>query len=168
MDTNSNHDLLNQFKHLVAENQSLKVRLEEYQYYTSIKDKEIQELRLQIASNNEAKSRLDNQVMELELLQNYMDDMEPVAAGAVNRELDLQQEVGHCISLKHKLDHLKQQYTFLQTQSTDLQGQLQELKNRNLLLQQETSRIAELQSLLADAEQERDEWKALSAFKENK
>ena len=168
MDIKVNAGLLDQIRHLVSENESLKGRLGEYQYNTSIKEIAIQELRLQIASSNETKSRFDNQAMELELLQNYMGDMEQEITGAENWELDLHQQARHGIGLKHQFDDLKQQYIFLQTQLTDLQTQLQESKKRNLLLQQESSRIAELESLLADAEQERDEWKALSAFNEQK
>ena len=165
MDT-SNIDLLKQFKHLVAENESLKARLDEYQYIITIKEKEILELRLQIANDNEIKSLLDNQVMELELLQNYIGDMDQEEEGSGKTEMYMQQQGGISVNVKHQLYKLKQQYTYLQTQLNDLQILLQELNNRNLLLQQQASRIAELESFLADAEQERDEWKAPSNLKE--
>jgi chromosome segregation ATPase len=166
MEIADNLDLLNKVKQLVAENTSLKARLEEYQYSIVSKEKELHELKLTIANSNEIRSSLDNKIFELELLQNYMGDMEKEAAGAVNREQELRQQVGHAISVSHQLQDLKQQYTYLQTQVTDQQTQLQELNNRNLLLQQQTSRIALLETLLADAEQERDEWKALAGLKE--
>jgi predicted nucleic acid-binding Zn-ribbon protein len=162
MDVTDNDSL----KHLVAENESLKARLDEYQYTIVIKQKEILELRLQIANDNEIKSNLDNQVIELELLQNYISDMDKEAAGTANKGMDFHQQAAGSINVKDQLYDLKQQYTYLQTQLTDLQTQLQELGNRNLLLQQQTNRIAELESFLADAEQERDEWKALANLKE--
>lgn len=163
MDSIDNTDLL---KHLVAENESLKARMDEYQYTIAIKEKEILELRLHIANDNEIKSHLDNQVIELEVLQNYINDMDKETAISAHREINLQPQAINAANVKNQLHDLKQQYTYLQTQLTDLQTQLQELNNRNLLLQQQTSRIAELESFLADAEQERDEWKALAGLKE--
>ena len=159
-------DTPDSLKHLVAENESLKARLDEYQYTIVSKQKEILELRLQIAADNEIKSNLDNQVMELEVLQNYIGDMDQAAAVSANRAISLQQNTGNSANVKDQLYDLKQQYTSMQTQLTNLQTQLQELNNRNLLLQQQSSRIAELESFLADAEQERDEWKALVDLKE--
>ena len=159
-------DTPDSLKHLVAENESLKARLDEYQYTIVSKQKEILELRLQIAADNEIKSNLDNQVMELEVLQNYIGDMDQAAAVSANRAISLQQNAGNSANVKDQLYDFKKQYTSMQTQLTNLQTQLQELNNRNLLLQQQSSRIAELESFLADAEQERDEWKALVDLKE--
>ena len=159
----ANNDSL---KHLVAENESLKERLNEYQYTIVVKEKEILELRLQIAQDNEIKSHLDNQARELELLQNYIGDIDQDTAGSANSQMYLQQQASGAVNVKHQLQDLKQQHAYLQTQLTDLQTQLQDLNNRNILLQQQTNRIAELESFLADAEQERDEWKALTNLKE--
>jgi chromosome segregation ATPase len=156
----TNNDSL---KHLVAENESLKERLNEYQYTIIVKEKEILELRLQLARDNEIKSHLDNQAMELELLQSYIVDIDHQTAESDSSQIHLHQQANDPI---HQLQDLKQQYAYLQTQLTELQTRLQELTNRNLLLQQQTNTIAELESFLADAEQERDEWKALANLKE--
>ena len=168
MDNMDNADILNKIKHLAAENESLKAMLQEYQYNISLKEKIIQELNLQIDSSNEAKSLLDNQAAELEFLQNYLGDAKQDMAGSVNREWYLTPQPGKEVGLKYQLKHLIQQETFLQTQLAAMQIRLQELTTQNLLLQQETSRIASLQMLLADAVQERDEWKALAALREKK
>ncbi len=168
MDNIDNADVLNQIKHLLAENESLKAMLQEYQYNTSLKEKIIQELNLQIDSNNEAKSQFDNQAAELEFLQNYVGDAKQEIAGSVNRELYLTPQPGMEAGLKYQFEHLIQKEAFLQTQLAAMQTRLQELTTQNLLLQQETSRIAGLQILLADAVQERDEWKALAALREEK
>ena len=72
------------------------------------------------------------------------------------------------VGLKYQLEHLIQNETFLQTQSAAMQFRLQELTTRNLLLQQETTLITGLLMQLADAVQERDEWKALAALREEK
>ena len=158
-------DLLQQIKSLVAENVHLKSRLDELQSYTAFKEQEVQELKLKIAAGTETKSKLDNQLLEIEILQNYMAGLQQKAAGAVNRELDLEQQIGNDISEHHQFQDLQQQYIYLQAQLTDLQDQLQECNSRNVVLQQETSRMAVQESLLADAQQERDEWKALVKLK---
>jgi predicted RNase H-like nuclease (RuvC/YqgF family) len=147
---------------LIAENESLKGRLEEYQHMIVMKEKEILELRLQISGDNEIKSNFDNQVAEMELLHNYLSDIELRAEGSAIVGVSHQQNV----NIKNQIHDLKQHYTRLQTQLNDLQTQIQNVNNRNLLLQQQNGRIAELESLLEDAEQDRDEWKAVAKLKE--
>ena len=166
MDNTDKIDLAVQIKQLVAENANLRARLEENEFNTTIKEREMLDMKQQIVNSNELTSRLDNHVMELELLQNYMDDLSKGKEGIINRPTGLQQLPGEGVGFKHQLEDLQQQYNYLKINVADLQHQLQDLKNRNLLLQQQASQIAELESRLADAEQERDEWKALSALKE--
>lgn len=166
MDNKDKNDLLIQLKQLVSENVNLRARLEEYEFNATIKEREMLDMKQQIVNSNELTSRLDNQVMELELLQNYMDDLSKEKEGAINMQMDLQQLSGHGVGFKHQLENIQQQYNYLKIHVEDLQVQLQDLKTRNLLLQQQASQIAELESRLADAEQERDEWKALSTLKE--
>ena len=165
MDNTDKIDLAVQIKQLVAENTNLRARLEENEFNTTIKEWERLDMKQQIVNGIELTSRLDNQAMELELLQNYMDPLSK-EEGILNRPFDLQPLSGDIVGFKHQLEDLQQQYNYLKINVADLQHQLQNLKNRNLLLQQQASQIAELESRLADAEQERDEWKALAALKE--
>ena len=165
MDNTDKIDLAVQIKQLVAENTNLRARLEENEFNTTIKEWERLDMKQQIVNGTELTSRLDNQAMELELLQNYMDALSK-EEGILNRPIDLQPLSGDSVGFKYQLEDLQQQYNYLKINVADLQYQLQDLKNRNLLLQQQASQIAELESRLADAEQERDEWKALAALKE--
>ena len=121
MDNMDNADTLNQIEHLVAEIESLKAMLLEYQHNISLKEKIIQELHLQIDSNNEAKSQFDNQAAELEFLQNYLADAKQEIAGSVYRELYLSPLPAKEVGLKYQLEHLIQNETFLQTQSAAMQ-----------------------------------------------
>ncbi|MBC7626446.1 hypothetical protein [Ferruginibacter sp.] len=164
MENNDANDLLIQLKQLVSENAGLRARVEEYEFNATVKEREMLVIKQQLGNNNELTSRLDNQVMEMELLHNFMDNPSTEKESVVNIQMELQN--GQSVGFKHQLEDLRQQYNYLQILVTDLQTQVQDLKNKNLLLQQQGSRIAELESLLADAEQERDEWKALSALKE--
>lgn len=163
MENNDANDLLIQLKQLVSENAGLRARVEEYEFNATVKEREMLVIKQQLGNNNELTSRLDNQVMEMELLHNFMDNPSTEKESAVNIQMELQN--GQSAGFKHQLEDLRQQYSYLQILVTDLQTQVQDLKNKNLLLQQQGSRIAELESLLADAEQERDEWKSLSALK---
>jgi chromosome segregation ATPase len=159
MDIHDNQSLINKIKYLVAENESLKARVNECEFIAANRQKTIQELKLQMNENSEVRSRLDEQVIELENLQVSIDKIIAFNPGS-------QQPPGLQNDLRHQLNEHQQQFTYLQTQLSDLQSQLQELKTRNLLLQQQSGRVAELESMLADAEQERDEWKALTKLRE--
>jgi uncharacterized coiled-coil protein SlyX len=159
MDNSDNQSLINKIKYLVAENESFKERINEYEFIAASRQKIIQELKLQMNENSDVKSRLDEQVMELENLQVSIDKIIAFNPGSFQPH-SLQND------LSHQLIEHQQKFTYSQTQLSDLQSQLQELKNRNLLLQQQSGRVAELESLLADAEQERDEWKVLAKLKE--
>ncbi|WP_301924472.1 hypothetical protein [Ferruginibacter sp.] len=159
MDNFDNQSLINKIKYLVAENESLKERINECEFIAASRQKIIQELKLQMNENSDVKSQLDEQVMELENLQVSIDKIIAFNPGSFQPH-SLQND------LSHQLIEHQQQFTYLQTQLSDLQSQLQELKNRNLLLQQQSGRVAELESLLADTEQERDEWKVLAKLKE--
>lgn len=166
MDQIDKNDLVAQVKQLVSENINLQIKLDEYQFNATFKERELLDMRQQIVSGNELISKLDNQALELEHLQNYMNDLSKQKEGAVNSEMNFQQQTSQSIGFKYQLTDLKDQNNYLQMQVVDLQAQLQELSNRNLLLQQQVGRVAELESYLADAELERDEWKALAGLKE--
>ena len=157
--------ILEQLKALVAENASLQSTIGEMKDFTALRENELRTLKLEIATIAETKSKLDNQSLELEILQDHMDSLQQKAAGAKNIETGLRQEMSKSISEHHQLENLQHQYTYLQAQFEALQNQLQEANNRNLILQQQTSRMAEKESLLANAFLERDEWKALAELR---
>lgn len=163
MGNNDTNDLLIQLKLLVSENAGLRAMVEEYEFNATFKEREILVIKQQLGNNNELTSRLNNQLMEMELLHNFMDNPSTEKESAVKIQMELQN--GQSTGFKHQLENLRQQYNYLQILVTDLQTQVKDLKNKNLLLQHQGSSIAELEILLADAEQERDEWKALSALK---
>ncbi len=165
MDHTDKSDLVAQVKQLVAENINLGIKLNEHEFTAAFKEREMLEMKQQIVTGNELISKLDTQVIELELLQNYMDDLSNEKEGGINREMNFQQHPYHVTDFKYQLDDLKQQNNYLQIQVADLQAQMQELSNRNLLLQQQVSRVAELESHLVDEEQQSNKWKALAALK---
>jgi chromosome segregation ATPase len=162
MDTTANNHPPENIKQLAAENVQLRAMLEEYEFSITIKERELLDMKQQIATSNEQISRLDDEVMQLKLMQNYTAKQKEQMT---DHPIDL---LVPAAEFKHRLQYLQQQNNYLEIRIAALQTEVQDLTNRGLLLQQQASRIAELESFLADARQERDEWKALSAFKESK
>jgi len=146
-----------QINHLLAECESLKAQLEEYLYIISMREKEIENLRSKIAEKNEFRSISDSQQNELQSLQDSAYQLKMRTSGGY--QTSLERQVAYAVSNEHQLEDIQQQTAYLQSQVTGLQEQIDSLNNRNLLLQQEASRTAELESLLEDAERERDELK---------
>ena len=107
-----------------------------------------------LAEANEYRSGTDNQVTELKDLQHFLNELQQQVAGNSFTINDGQPKVSSGAGTEQQHEMLKREYAFLQSQVKDLQQQLQELNSRNLLLQQQSSRIAELESLLANAEEE--------------
>ncbi len=151
----SNDDMQLQLNHFIAENESLKDQLDEYSHIINTRDKKIESLKLKIGEATLLQSNTDNQVEELEILQYHIDKLEKQIEAEINSE----KQLGYPVSIENKLAGIKEQFTYLQTQLSDLQNQVHELNNRNLLLQQQNGRIAELESLLENAERENEELK---------
>ena len=143
--------LINKAEHLQAENESLKQLLQEYQQIAMQKQKEWQQ---QETSSTEIASNLENQFIELESKKNYILDLLQQAEAAAQRENELENEVAGSVSVAHQLEDIKTQYDHLQAQLNDLSERLLELRNQNMLQVQYAGRIAELESLLANAEDE--------------
>ncbi len=143
--------LINKTEHLQAENESLKQLLQEYQQIAMQKQKEWQQ---QETNSTEIASGLENQGIELESKKNYIRDLLQQVQAAVQRENELENEVAGSVSVAHKLEDIKTQYDYLQAQLNDLSERLLELRNQNMLQVQYAGRIAELESLLANAEDE--------------
>ena len=143
--------LINKAEHLQAENESLKQLLQEYQQIAMQKQKEWQQ---QETSSTEIASNLENQFIELESKKNYILDLLQQAEAAAQRENELENEVAGSVSVAHQLEDIKTQYDHLQAQLNDLSERLLELRNQNMLQMQYAGRIAELESLLANAEDE--------------
>jgi chromosome segregation ATPase len=150
-----NDSLLNKIKHLVAENESLNARITECEQIAAARQKTIVELKMQLSESSEVKSRLDEELISTSALKELIIDM--VTTGSESRQAPITGKD----DLRYQMEEQKRQLVLLQSKLNDVQLQAQDLSNRNLQLQQQSGRVAGLESLLADAEQERDEWKTL-------
>ena len=156
MDNSGSSDLLTAFKKLVAENKSQQSRLEEYTAIIRSRDSEIEMLQSMLSEANEQRSSTDNQLTELKELQRFLSNLQQQVSGNTFYPASNQQQTSNPVSAEQQLEALQQAHAQLKAQLSDLQTQLLEMNNRNLLLQQQASRIAELESLVANFEFERD------------
>ena len=156
-----------QIQQLIVENESLQVQLQEVNYILQIKEEEIAELKKIALTTAEMRSIMDTRLDELQMMQNYIGKQQQKAAGAEDRELELQQELTEAIKLQHQYNDLFQQYTYVNTQLADVQEELAAVKKKNKMLQQIAVQVGELESTLENLTLERDELKGKINVLEN-
>lgn len=139
---------------LQAENATLKGILKEYKEAALLKNTEQRELEEKAAAGAELKSWYDLQAEELKYVRSYVNELMQKAEAAAAREAELEKQVSLGVSTGYQLEEIKSRYNLLQVQLDDLAERLQELKTQNILQQQAVGRIAELESMLANAEEE--------------
>lgn len=148
-----------QIQQLIVENESLQAQLQEVNYILEIKEEELAEFKKIASAATEMRSLLDTRLDELQLMQNRIGKQQQQAEGAIDRELELQQELTQAIQLQHQYNDLFQQYTYVNTQLTDIQEELAAVKKKNKMLQQIAVQVGELESTLENLTLERDELK---------
>lgn len=157
-----------QLKQLISANQSLQVQLEEANMILSEREEQLLILRENAARNNELQSIADARLDELYSMQNLIGKKDQEAAGAEERELELQQELTEAARLQQQYNALAEQYDYLQARFDDLEDALASLKHKHLLLQQIAAKIGELESHLANTVMERDELAARLSNRKSK
>ena len=160
MENSGNKDLTEEFKKLLALNSSLQQRLNDYSNIIKSRDNEIEMLRAMVTEAGAYRSNLDSGVNELKELQQNINQLQQQVAG--NSYIGTAKATVSNSNTEQQFQNLKLQFTYLQTRHTGLEAQLIELNNRNLLLQQQTSTIAELESLLQNADEEINKWKRIA------
>jgi DNA repair exonuclease SbcCD ATPase subunit len=148
-----------QIQQLITENESLQVQVNDLNYILAEREQEIAELKQNYATDAELRSMIDMQLDELHLMQNRIGKQQQQAAGAEEREFELQQELTQAAKLQQQYGELFQQYTYISTQLDDVQQELIKVKKRNGMLQQIAVKIGEVESTLEILTQERDELK---------
>ena len=148
------YPLGNKTEHLRAENESLKRLLQEYQQIVVLKEQEQSALQQQVSAGIESTSSLQNQLVEIQTHKNDIHELLQKTAVITQRENELEKEAAGSVIIAHQLKDIKAQYDYLQVQLASLEEQLQQLTSQKFIQQQSASRIAELESLLANTEEE--------------
>jgi hypothetical protein len=154
MDNGNYLELATKARHLQAENDSLKQLLKEQQQIAGMQQMKQTELQLQISAGAEMGSSLDNKGIEILSLKNYITDLKDKAEAAVHREQDVEKELSRTVSTAFELENIKSKYNYLQARLDDLTERLQQMNWQQTQQQHNAGRIAELESLLAIAEEE--------------
>ncbi len=137
---------------LQAENESLKQLLNQYSIGALQKNPTTEEgAAIDVAA---LKSNYDLQTEELKFVRYYIQELKQKAEAAAEREAAMEREAAKSISVSYQLEDIQSKYNHLQAQLNDIEERLRQLSSQNILQVQQTSRIAELESLLANAEEE--------------
>lgn len=139
---------------LLAENATLKALVQQQNQAALLKNAEQRLLEEKAAAGAEIKSYFDLQTEELKYVRSYVNELMQKAEAAAEREAQMEKQVSLSVSAGYQLEEIKSKYNLLQVHLSDLAERLQELKNQHLLQQQQVGRIAELESMLSNAEQE--------------
>lgn len=159
MEINGYSDLMEKFRQMVAENQSLSAREEESRQAIREKEEEIARLKQMVAQAGAVQSTMDSKLEEMQYLQDYMGEMKQLMAG-VSIQGIANPMAEQNSDAAAELEEMKELNTYHQIQLKDLKEQVKALKARNEELEQKAARAAELESLLANAIEEKNEWKS--------
>jgi predicted RNase H-like nuclease (RuvC/YqgF family) len=155
-DTISQEELLKQLTQLQSENAYLRTLAAEYKFVANTRETEWRELSLKTVNNIPLQSNLENQLTEIKILQEHVRELHQKIEGGFIRETELTRQSVTADSYVYQNDDLKSQLHYLQCELADVKDQLKRLYNQNAVLQNCVSRIAELESLLSNAEEEID------------
>ena len=159
MQDNGYGEFMDKLKQVVAENQSLTARLGECTQIIRAKEGEIAMLHQMLAEAGAAQSHMDSKVEEMNYLQDYISEMKQVMASVSFNGTGMPQAAPQNSEAAAEMEEMQELNTYQQIQLRDLKEQLKELKSRNSMLEEKAARAAELESLLANITEERDQWK---------
>lgn len=120
-----------QIKKLISENDYLRVQLKEANEMLALREEEIEILEQNAGDIAKLRSQLELQLNHEQSLQNIIANKQQQAAGAANRERDLEDELIDASKLLKQYSALQQQYTHLLIQNKDLEERLLEMNKRN-------------------------------------
>lgn len=146
--------IITEAEKLQAENEILKQLLQEQKEISLLAGIEQRELEQKAAAGAAAKSYYDLQAEELKYVRSYIHELLQKAEAAAQREAALEKQITQSVSTSYQLEDIRSKYNHLQAQLNDLAERLQELHNQSIMQVQQVSRVAELESMLAIAEEE--------------
>ena len=153
-ETTPPEQLLQQLLQLQSENACLKSLCEGYKFIANARETEWRTLSLKTVNNIPLQSNLENQLTEIKILQEQVRELHQKIEGGIIRETELTRQAGTTDNYIYQTDDLKSKIHYLQCELTDFKDQLKRLYNQNSILQNYVGRIAELESLLSNAEEE--------------
>jgi hypothetical protein len=150
----SEEDLLKNIALLQSENALLKTLVEEYKLVADARETAWREMNLKSFNNIPLQSNLDTRLFEIKNLHEQVRDLQQKIEGGFNREYQLAREAGAAAQGTSENEDLKSKLHYLQSEMMELSEQVKRMYNQNAVLQNYVGRIAELESLLANSEDE--------------
>lgn len=145
-----------QISKLKNENEFLQVQMQDINEMIAIREEELDILRRKANEAVETSSRLEGAYEELSYMQNVIGKHQQKAEGAERREASMEDEIIESIRMEKEYYEINKQFTSVNTALTDLNSQLQDAGTIYKQLADASRRIAELESKLDIATEEKD------------
>ncbi len=138
-----------QINQLMSANNSLQVQLDDINMVLGEREAEIEILKSLVSEDAALRSKLEGQMNEIEMIQDYLSERTQKSVGAEEREIELHQELTEAARNERQHDELTKKYNYLLLQFEDIQDQLNELSIKNKQLELSANRIGELESRIS-------------------
>lgn len=146
-----------QFEKIKSENELLHIQLQDINTIILQREEELAVLHKKIKEAAEIQSKLEITYEELAYMQNYIGKQQQNAEGAANREASMEDALMENIKIEKDYYEIKEQYASATAALQDINQQLNNALAVYKQLADAQSRIAELESTLAIANEEK-EW----------
>lgn len=162
-------DLLQQLR---SENELLRIQLKDLNEMISVREEELELLRRKAGEAASLRSRLENTLQEMDLLQDSLGIQQQKLYGAGTRAASLESEVLAGIQMEKEYYSIRDSLNSARAEISQLQSEVLETRRLNQLVAELRTRIADLESRLdlADMDQGflKEELQELRAWKESR
>ena len=133
---------------LREENEELQFKLQDLEYFIQIREEELEILKSKQSSLAELKSRINEQLYEMEQMQHFIGDLQQKAVGADNRQAEMEEEMLQSITGERKWYELQEQFQSMSAELEQTNEQLNEAVALYKTVKALKTKITELESSL--------------------
>ena len=137
-----------EIQQLKSENELLQIQLNDITEMINIREEELEILRKKTAYTVLLQSTLDGNLEEITQMQHFIGDQQRKIAGAVKREVAMENEIIQSLDMEKEFYTIKDKYESAKTAITDLDNELAETTSMYRQLAASIARVAELESNL--------------------
>lgn len=145
-----------QVKKLISENEFLQVQLQDVNEMIAAREEELALLREKARQSVQTRSDLDTAYEELAYMQNVISKHQQKAVGAASREASMEEELVETIRMEKEYYEIKKQFESSSAALADINQQLSEAATIYKQLADAKRKIAELESKLDIANEEKE------------
>lgn len=145
-----------QIKQLKSENDLLQLQLQDVNYIISIREEELEILRAKAKNAVRLQSQLEGTFDELGQMQNFIGRKQQEADGAARREAAMEEEIIQSINMEKDYYDIKSRFASASAALSDINNELSDAAHIYKELANANARIAELESTLEIAAEEKE------------